>query len=322
MSELLPVYVIYSSQDFRLEEAVHRLKEKVSKDSSLDYFEFQAPAPAEEVINTARTLSLSLSKKIINYKSIDLLDKNETNLLLDYVKKPNDFTILILSAVLPDYKSEKAFLSANPVALYASKQKYLFSYKVPKKANIVDWIIQKVKDQGSSIEAEAARYLYELAGDDLRTIDNEISKLILFCNGRTIAIDDARKSVVAERETNIFILVDAIGMKETGTALTALNKLLVDNEPPLKVLSMIQRQFRLLIQAKAMNENGMSLKQTASELKVQTFVAEKIINQSRNFTDKSLKEAFDAMVHADQRLKTGARPQLTLEKTIVFSTSA
>ena len=56
--------------------------------------------------------------------------------------------------------------------------------------------------------------------------------------------------------------------------------LLGTGEPPLRIVHMIRRQFRLLARAKALSEDGVPRPEIASGLKVPPFVARKLEEQA------------------------------------------
>lgn len=308
MSDYKPVYLIYSKQDFLLKEAISRLKEKLCETQSLDYFEFDSVTSAEEVVNTAATMSLNLSKKILIYHGINQLKKNEQNILLDYVKNPNETSVLVMTTDKKDF--------SNELIKYAQKNKYFFTYEVPRGSRLVDWIIEKGKLYDCSLDREVAQYILEVVGDNLRVLNSEIKKLSIYANGKEINIKDIEKVIVNAKESSVFILVDAIGKRDAGEAVIMLNKILLDGEAPLRVFGMINRQFNLILKSKLLQEKGMTAAQIAGELKQRNFVITKCLEQGRNFTETSLKKIFQLLSETDYRLKTGASQSLNLEKMV------
>lgn len=292
-----PIYLIYSAQSFLVEEAVGRLKRKLCKNQSLDYFEFDTNTAAEEVINAARMVSLNLSKKIIVYKNADKLKKADIDILKEYFSKPNDLSILVLTIEKKDLK--------NPLVNLAIKNKYFFEYKTPRGSQVVNWIIERAGIYGSAVKRDAAECLLELVGDNLRVLSNEIEKLSIYCMGREIRVEDVSNSVSNSRFISVFDLVDAIGRKEAASALITLNKVILEGEPPLKIFAMINRQFRLIFETKLLIEKGVVLNEVAKTLRLPSFAVSKYLSQGRNFTDEALKKIYELMADTDYRLKSG-----------------
>ena len=112
-----------------------------------------------------------------------------------------------------------------------------------------------------TLDASALADLADFVGDDLRQLDQELIKLADYAAGssrpgeapRTITRADVRKLVPETRAANVFDLVEALGSGNGPTAGRLLQHALdVDGEQPLRLLALIGRQYRLLIQAKAL----------------------------------------------------------------------
>jgi DNA polymerase-3 subunit delta len=78
-----------------------------------------------------------------------------------------------------------------------------------------------------------------------------------------------------------------------------------DGEQPLRLLGMIARQHRLIIQAKALQAQGVKPPEIARELNVQEWTAPKLINQANRHTFARLERAMERILAADEAIKTG-----------------
>ena len=180
------------------------------------------------------------------------------------------------------------------------------------------WIQERVKEKGGTIEPSAVEELGAHVGTDLRLIDNEIDKLLTYRNGETIRADDVRALVTSVRESDIFALVDALGRRESGNALKLLHAQLDHNAAPIYLLSMIARQFRLLLQMKDLAARGKSLAVAREQLKLHPFVAEKTWNQALNFSLPQLEAIYQQLLDADVSIKTGrSEPIVALDVLVI-----
>jgi DNA polymerase-3 subunit delta len=67
---------------------------------------------------------------------------------------------------------------------------------------------------------------------------------------------------------------------------------------------MVIRQFRLLLQAKDIVDSGGDSGEIAKKLRLQPFVARKLVNQSRGFTLDALEDIYHKLVDIDDAIKT------------------
>ena len=149
--------------------------------------------------------------------------------------------------------------------------------------------------------------LTDFIGDDLRQIDQELIKLADYVGpARPVTRDDVRRMVPATRAANIFEMMDALGMGDaTMAGRLLLHALDVDGEPPLRLLGMIARQYRLLIQAKALQADGLKPPEIAKELGVQEWTAPKLLTQAGRHTFARLERNLEQILAADEAIKTG-----------------
>ena len=79
-------------------------------------------------------------------------------------------------------------------------------------------------------------------------------------------------------------------------------------EDPAFIFSMIVRQFRLLLEMKALSEQNMPPTIMARTMGVHPFVVSNTVGYTKNFTYEYLKETLAAFLALDERLKTGRIP--------------
>jgi DNA polymerase-3 subunit delta len=159
--------------------------------------------------------------------------------------------------------------------------------------------------------------LAALIGNDLRLLDQEIEKLLVYADGREIELEDVQALVSRARETSIFDLVDCVGRRETDRALRLLHRMLDDGAHPLYLLTMLARQVRILIQLKELQAQGLARQEMANRLKLHPYVVEKGSAQARNFEMAELEAAHERLVETDFAIKTGAMEDVLALDTLV-----
>jgi DNA polymerase-3 subunit delta len=144
-----------------------------------------------------------------------------------------------------------------------------------------------------------------LVGNDLRLLDQEIDKLLLYADGKQVTETDVRALVSRAREASVFDLVDHVGRREADKALRLLHRLLDEGEPPLRLMAMLARQVRILIQVSELQASRMTQEQIAKRLKLHPYVVKKGLAQERNFSMGQLEKAHALLLETDWMIKTG-----------------
>lgn len=210
----------------------------------------------------------------------------------------------------------------NPILKLARKEKqrgHAKEFKPPRRGELNWWITQRVKGKGGDILPPAVAELAAFVGNDLRLLDQEIEKMITYVGGeRAINAKDVRLLVSYAQEANIFQMVDALGHRNGQRALALLHELLDDGQPPAYLMTMITRQFRILMQVKELSQGGASTAEIRSRLSLHPFVVEKGLKQARNFSMSQLDAIYRQLLETDTAIKTGRiEPTLALDLLIV-----
>jgi DNA polymerase-3 subunit delta len=136
-------------------------------------------------------------------------------------------------------------------------------------------------------------------------VSREIEKLALYA-GETATLEDVEALCPPDLQSNIFAFVDALAAGDRGRALELLQTLVGTGEPPLRIVYMIQRQFRLLARARTLFANGASRSEVAGTLKIPPFVARRLEGQGRSLSEDELETAFALALDLESDLKGGS----------------
>jgi DNA polymerase-3 subunit delta len=238
--------------------------------------------------------------------------------LKDYLARVPEFTDLV-------FVEPRTLAKNNPVLKQAEEDKRkarVHVFPVPDSRDLPGWIRTRVSGKGGKIESAAVEELAAHIGSDLRLLDNEIDKLLAYCGAEPVRIEDVRTLVASVREANIFDLVDAIGARQTSTAMRLLHAQLDQNAAPLYLLSMITRQFRMLLQIQDLKTRGLHPAAIREQLKLHPFVVEKTSRQAANFTLPQLEATYRKLLETDLAIKTSrSDPIVALDMLVVDLTS-
>jgi DNA polymerase-3 subunit delta len=168
-------------------------------------------------------------------------------------------------------------------------------------------VVKEAQRQGGKINFEAASALVGHVGNDTHMANQEIDKLLQYVDfKRAIELEDVEELTAQSGQADVFEMVDSLSASNTRLALTQMHKLL-ETQDPLQLFAMVVRQFRLLIQARELLDEGQpSLIQ--AELHIPSFVADKLANQARRFTMPRLESLHHHLLCMDEDLKTGQMP--------------
>ncbi len=232
--------------------------------------------------------------------------------LQEYLSRMPETTVLIL-------RERAALPASHPLVVLAKKVGEVREFAPPRGRDLSRWIVAQAGREECEITPAAADLLASTAGSDPAVLRQEIAKLATYV-GPQGRIDERLVTELASsgRIGQIFALVDAVGTRRRARALVELRRLLDAGEHPLYILSMVVRQFRMLLQVKALPAGDRGPETVARVLKLHPYVAEKVADQSTSFGREELEQIYHRLVEADREVKTGRREaEVALELAVV-----
>ncbi len=296
-----PVYVIDGEERVLIDEMVQAIVgESVpphARDFNLDRLSGRE-VTVTRVLDTAQTLPAFSDRRVVVVEYADKLGFDKSDAFLTYVDRPNPSTVLVLVADKFDART-KAYKAIK-------KAGYAVRFAKPKPREMPQLIRRRADGLGIDIAQDAIRALADATGADVGAATQALEVLSLYTGGRRVSADDVIKVVSVTREESIFELVDAIGHGNRVAVLTALHTMLVVNrEPPLRMLFMVARHYRNLLKARAALDAGADRDRILAEVGVPPFLLSNLIEQAHRHSLAELARGLGAVNHADQALKGG-----------------
>lgn len=190
----------------------------------------------------------------------------------------------------------------------------LEALSTPDPRQLSGWIARTAKREGIAIDGRAIQMLATFVGTDLRRLSNELEKLRVYADGRAISPADVQLLVSDASEALIWDLTDAIGQRDGRKAMRALYELRRNDANAFYLLTMISRQYRLLLKVKdAMQQAPGTDREIASQVGEHPFPVKKAMAQSQRYPFVELEEILDRLLRADFAMKTGADAETELD---------
>jgi DNA polymerase-3 subunit delta len=218
--------------------------------------------------------------------------------LKDVIELLPETTILVLAETKsPDKRSS--------LYKYLVKNATLKTFKKPEGAALTNWILNRVRKESAIMDYSIAGALAAIVGDNLWQLDNEIQKLSLYAKGTPITKTMIDELVVGNIDQNIFEMTDKLARKDIAGTLKLFRELHEQGNEAPYLFAMVTRQFRLMLEMKALQEEGGHPKSIASQMKVHPFVVSNTLKYCRNFSKAQLQNSLEELLEVDRRLKTG-----------------
>lgn len=318
VSDLKPVYLIFGSEQLKLDQALARLKDRAAEGADLDfnYSQFDGEsADIDEVVAACNTLPFASERRLVVLRNVDKVAKTGLDALTAYAENPSETTVLVMVAVkfAKNLKLYKAVQSLGGVAEYAA----------PRKTEYPAEVARLVSERGKEISRDAAELLVTVVGYDLRRLSVEVDKAVAFVGERSeIGRSDIEQVAATTAPTSVFEFLEALGDRDCRRSLRLLADLIGDGESVYGLHAMAVRQVRDLIAARSLLDRGRGgVAELARELGRPDWQVKRLARQASRFRQEELAALLRGAAASEADMKTSRDSRLAFERWIVSACS-
>lgn len=306
------LYLFYGPEEYLKKYYMESIEKICIKEdlAALNKVVMEGKVDTRSIVETCETLPVFSDKKLVIVRNSGLFKTKKKSGDEGKKPKPSEDELLnylqnIPSHVCLVFYEEEVDKRLKIVDAIKSKGLIVeFPYQKP--VDLVKWVIKIFKTYKKDIDQMTASRFVENSEQGMTEILNEINKVILYMEGRPkVTGTDIEKVCTRSIKSRIFDLTDAIAERNSIKALKLLDDMVNLKEPLPKILFMITRQFRLVLEMKLLSSQGVNPGEAASRLGVTPYAAGKMIKQAGNFTVDKLKEAMEESLALDLAIKTG-----------------
>ncbi len=340
------VCVLTGTEDLQKREALDVIREKMfeGKDPGMCLAEFDGrDASLAAILDELRTPPLFGGRKLVvleNARKFITPDtqsdeskkkkKAEIATLKKYGAKTSKSSVFVLVAT-EEIKSKKAkskFEKIFPDALFLEARP-LYDNEV------AAWLVRRAKACNLQLGPHVASVLQDFFGTDLSELNGALEKLAIYIEpGKPVTREDVESFIRRRVGYNVFQFTDAIGERNLKAVLEMAGDIFeagmiesdglrVTNEVALfqRLMPMVAWEFKNLYRAKRFIASGGRENDAARGLQMSPFAAKKAVGHSRNYSVAECLAAEDAILKADNAIKTGGRTgvRIALEECLVRS---
>jgi len=211
------------------------------------------------------------------------------------IRKSQDLIVVFEKKELP--KKDKLFLNLKK---YGKCQEF----QLLGGERLKSWVKREFKKYQTQVDPVALEELINFVGNDLWQMENEIKKLICL-KKPLLSSQDVEILVRPKLEADIFKIIDALAQKNKKKALQLVQENLLKENKPLVILNMINFQFRGLLIAKTLMEEGKTLDDFLELSILKPYPTRKCWYASIGFSLSQLKKIYQKIFEADLSIKTG-----------------
>lgn len=293
------IYLLYGEEAYLKKQYKEKLRSAmVLPEDNMNYAYYEGKGiNVNEIIDLAETLPFFAERRLIILEDTGLF-KSVASELADYIKDMPDTTsmIFIESEVDKRNKLYKAVQSKGRVVELGRQDE----------STLLRWVAGNVKRENKQISENTVRHFLAKVGTDMENIQKELEKLFCYTMDKeSITSEDVDTICTTQITNQIFDMVNAVADKNQKKALEYYYDLLALKEPPMRILFLLARQFKLLLEVKTLDKQGYARKEIAEKTGINPFVVGKYQAQAKAFSGSELRKIMEDAVETEESVKTG-----------------
>lgn len=321
-SDFLPVALVIGEEAHSRDRAVQAVREAALTGSmpgmNEDVF-VAGEHSIESILSAARTLPMFGKRRFVLVKHLDRWEIGKQapeadpfERLLEYSKNPSPSTVMVLVATKVDGRRR--------LVAEGKKRDFLVNCAPLPRAALPRWVEQRVRERGAKISSSVAELIVEVTGTELPSLADAVERLILYVGiGNEIHEEAVDTNLTKLSTATVWELVGAIGRKDVGAALRAVDAVFDPQDRGLPLLGVLAWSARQMIRFEAAIRSGCSPPEAAQRAGAPPFKAKDLAEQTRLVTRAELERWLEMLARVDLALKGGSKrpPKAIIEQAVI-----
>jgi DNA polymerase-3 subunit delta len=300
MADLKPVYLVCGDDDAKIDAwraRVRRRAEDENGPGGLESLDGRSSGP-DEVAGALATLSFGGGIRYVMVDGVESWKAGDLDPLERALATPAPDTVLVLIA-----RGKPTARLAKAVEKAAGERR---EYGAPKPWELPKWAAERARDEGLTIDKDAAKLLVERAGPSQQRIAREIERLAIAVHPQT-RLDVATVAELASGSdgAQAYDLADAVVAGDLEQTLRLAERLTTAGEPPSRLVWPVIRRLREVHRAAQLLEAGATEQDTAAALGSPPWLAKRTVAAAKTADRTALARALCAFADLEVEVRSG-----------------
>jgi DNA polymerase-3 subunit delta len=310
--QIEPVYFLYGPETYLRDQAARAIADEALRDTLQREFNDSSFSLTSDDVRDAlaivEQLPMMSTRRVVRIKNFGKLPEAEENLLLEYLERPVETSVVMFIGDDIDKRKKLAKTLMSRAA---------FEFQPLKGPELQSWVRSHLKRIKANIEPRAMQRILEVVRSDLHTLTNELNKLAAALPSGVITVGLVDELVGRSREHMNWELTDHILAGNRKAALRTLKDLLDDQVEPVMLIGLMGGTYRRMALAKELLSQGAAPGQIFSEVRMPSFKQGAYLSMLGRVESKTLARGLQRIAEADLAIKTSkATPRMQVEMLV------
>ena len=300
MSGLNPVYLISGEDDAKIDSWRARLRKRAEEEGgsgALETFDARETTP-EELAAELATLTFNSGTRYLLADFVQAWKAGDLEPLERALADMSPDTVLVLIA--------RGKVQARLSKAVQKADGEVRSYEAPKPWEMHKWVMARAKEEGLTLDSDAAKTLVSAVGTGQQRLAREVEKLVLAAHpSATLSAEEVEELAPAESLRSGYDVADALVAGDGRAALALSETLLERDEHGSKIMYAITRRLREVHRAASLIEQGVPEQKVAAAIGGPPWAAKKIMAKAKGADRQALERALCTFADLEVDLRGG-----------------
>ncbi|RMG54886.1 MAG: DNA polymerase III subunit delta [Acidobacteria bacterium] len=308
-----------------VETLIERALDPASRAFNLSLFS-AGETPLARIIDVARQLPVSSARRLVVVRELDRAFKPVRQSdsgspraaastpgereLIEYLKHPSETTTIVFFYDAPDRRRN--------VTHALLKTCTIVEFRPLDEREAAAWAREYLRQYGCAADDGALGMLIGRVGSDLRSLVNELNKLIAYVRQGPISRADVEILVPYLREHSNFELEAPLLERDRGRALKLLRRQLEAGQPPVFLLGVISQLYRRMMLAKDLMAQGVPNSEVARAVGLPPHRVGRLNEHVRRLSIREISRGIERIAAVDRALKNSLGPPALQLELLVY----
>ena len=300
MSGLNPVYLISGEDDAKIDSWRARLRKRAEEEGgsgALETFDARETTP-EELAAELATLTFNSGTRYLLADFVQAWKAGDLEPLERALADMSPDTVLVLIA--------RGKVQARLSKAVQKADGEVRAYEAPKPWEMHKWVMARAKEEGLTLDSDAAKTLVSAVGTGQQRLAREVEKLVLAAHpSATLSAEEVEELAPAESLRSGYDVADALVAGDGRAALALSETLLERDEHGSKIMYAITRRLREVHRAASLIEQGVPEQKVAAAIGGPPWAAKKIMAKAKGADRQALEHALCTFADLEVDLRGG-----------------
>ena len=300
VSELKPAYLVSGDDDVRIDAWRARVRARAEAEAGLGALErYDAPESSPEAVAAAASmLTLGGGSRYLLVDDAGAWKAADLTPLEEALATPAPDTVIVL------------VVRGKPLARLCKAVEgaggEVREYAAPKPWKLPGWVIERAREHGLALDAEAAKALVAAVGNRPGRLLRELEKLVSAAHPNTrLSAEEVQRLASGEAAGGVYDLADALVAGDGGRTVALTERLVAGESRPGSLLFPLVRRLRDVYRAAELLDSGRPEHEVTGSLSMPPWAAKRTVAQARSADRASVEQALCALSDLESRTRSG-----------------